>query len=121
MVLRYPDEPLPEIQVSLQEYVHMALAILDGPDHIDDFCRMVLAGRVNIDGEEHRLFINARQGLENINPARYRCTRDYDSMLSCTSNLPFNAPLSIFPVASFKDTLTADIHLIGKALNKAVS
>lgn len=120
MVLSYPDEHLPELQLSLRRYVDMASALLEGPDDIYDFCRMVLAGRAKIDGVEHRIFVNARQDLDPINPAFCARTRDYDSVSACTQSLPFSEPLSVFPVAPFKETLKADNHLSGKAYGKTV-
>ncbi|KAF8233753.1 hypothetical protein L208DRAFT_1377198 [Tricholoma matsutake] len=82
MVLPYPDESLPEHQVSIQDYVDMASRILVDPDTIHNFCHMVLAGRADIDGIEHRLFVNARQGLEEIDTGILTISRDYDSVLS---------------------------------------
>ena len=121
MVLHYPDEPIPEIQVSLREFQQMASNILVGPDTIYDFCRMVLAGRVDINGTQHRIFVNARQDLEEIQPFRFTVTRDYDSICACTQNLPFSKPFSIYPILPFRDTLKADNHLTGKAYNRQVS
>jgi hypothetical protein len=121
MDLRYPDEPIPEIQVSLREFVQRASGILEDEDSIFDFCRMVLAGRVDVDGEEHRILVNARQDLEEIRPSRFTVTRDYDSICACTSDLPFGAALSIYPVAPFRDTLKVDNHLIGEAYDRHVS
>ena len=107
--------------MSLKEYVTKAIRILDGPEDIYIFCRMVLAGRLHVDGVEHRIFINARQGLRPIIPSDLALTRDYDSISSCSTTLPFLAPFSIFPVAPFKDTLTSDNHLEGKAYDREVS
>ena len=121
MALPYPDEDLPELQLSIKQYVDMASRLLTGPEDIYDFCRMVLAGRVKVDGVERRIFLNARQDLEPIDPRFCTRTRDYDSLCACTQTLPFTAPLSVFPVSPFKETLTADNHLAGRAYNRAVS
>jgi hypothetical protein len=119
--MRYPDEPIPEIQMSLREFHQTASRILNGPDTVYDFCRMVLAGRVDVDGTEHRIFVNARQDLEEIRPSLLTITRDYDSICACTHNLPFIAPFSIFPIPPFREALTSDNHLTGKAYDKQVS
>ena len=121
MPSRYPDEDLPEIQLSLKEFVDKATGILEGPNDIYQFCRMVLAGRIEVDGEDHRIFVNPRQDLLPIRPSRLTLTRDYDSISACSTNLPFKVPLSIYPVAPFKETLTKDIHLLGKAYNRQVT
>ena len=82
---------------------------------------MVLAGRVDVNGTEHRIFVNARQDLAEIRSSSFTVTRDYDSICACTSDLPFTAPLSIYPVAPFRDTLKDDNHLTGKAYDRQVS
>ena len=46
MVLRYPDEPPPELQMSLKDFVDLCLLILKHDDDIDMFCRAILAGHV---------------------------------------------------------------------------
>jgi hypothetical protein len=121
MVLPYPDKSLPKHQVSIQDYVNMASRILAGPDTIHDFCRMVLAGHADIDGIEHHLFVNARQGLEEIDTGTLTISRDYDSVSSCTNTLPFSGQFSIYPVAPFRETLKVNNHLIGKAFDRQVS
>jgi hypothetical protein len=121
MEVPYPDEDRPLLQMSLKEFVKKAKDILGVKDDIHRFCLMVLAGRVVEDGVEHRITLNARQDLEAIRPIRYKMTRDYDSVTACTKTLPFNIPLSVYPVAPFRDTLTTDNHLMGKAYDKDVS
>ena len=121
MALRYPDEDLPQLQMSLREFVEKATDILTGPNDIYEFCRMVLAGRLDVDGVQHRIFVNARQDLEPIHPSRFTLTRDYDSISACSKNLPFTVPFSVYPVAPFKEILTKDNHLIGKAYDRQVS
>lgn len=107
--------------MSLEDFVDKAKDILTGPNNIHQFCLMVLAGRLVVDGVEHRITVNARQGLQAINPIRFKMTRDYDSISACTKTLPFKVPFSVYPAAPFKDTLTTDNHLMGKAYNKDVS
>jgi hypothetical protein len=122
MVLRYPDEFLPESQLSLEEFSYRAMDLLRNAETIPNFVRMVLAGRdTDHNDVVHRLFLNARQGLEDIDPGAYIQSRDYDSAHGITRDLPFTEPLSIFPVASFRDTLTKDIHILGKAYDNTVS
>lgn len=119
--LRYPNEPLPEIQMTLEDFVTTATGILQDPDDIYNFCRMVLAGRLQVNGVEHRVFINARQNLPPIRPGDLTLTRDYDSICACSSDLPFTVPFSVYPVAPFRDTLTSDNYLKGKVYDKVVS
>lgn len=117
----YPDEDLPELQLSLHQYVDMATGLLQHPSDIFDYCRMVLAGRAKVEGVEHRIFVNARQDLPNIEPEDWVRTRDYDSLCGCTSDLPFSHHLGVFAVAPFKETLTKSNHLTAKAYDRQAS
>ena len=119
--LPYPNETLPLLQMTLEEFVTKATVILQDSDDIYDFCRMVLAGRLQVNGVEHRIFINARQNLPPIHPRDLTLTRDYDSICALSSDLPYSVPFSVYPVAPFRDTLTSDNFLKGKAYDKEVS
>jgi hypothetical protein len=119
--LPYPNETLPLLQMTLEEFVTKAMEILHDSDDIYDFCRMVLAGRLQVNGVEHRVFINARQNLPPIRPRNLTLTRDYDSICALSTDLPFSVPFSVFPVAPFRDTLTSDNFLKAKAYDKEVS
>ena len=44
----------------------------------------------------------------------YQLFRDIDSAIGVTQDLPFRRPLAIFPLPSFRDTLTQDNHVTYK-------
>lgn len=105
-----PDEDLCGIQVSLSEFVSVAQHLYTLED-TEDFLRFVLAGRLKRDDMTARIFINARQGVLAPPISQYQLHRDIDSLIGVTRNLPFRLPMSIFPLASFRDSLTKDNHL----------
>ncbi|KAG2064082.1 hypothetical protein BDR04DRAFT_1162939 [Suillus decipiens] len=110
MQLEHPDEDLPAIQVSLSEFVSAAEQMFM-PDQLDNFLRFVLAGRLQHHDNHARIFINARQGALAPPISEYQLYRDVDSVIGITRDLPFQLPMAIFPLASFRDSLTEDNHL----------
>lgn len=104
----HPDEDLPELQLSLRQFVTLAQHLYDpnGQD-TDSFVRFILAGR----WEGHRVFINARQGASAPSKGQYISRGDIDSVIGITRDLPFRVPLRVFPVPSFRDTLTDNNHI----------
>jgi hypothetical protein len=110
MQLEPPDEDLPAIQVSLSEFVSAAEQMFR-PDQLENFLRFVLAGRLQSNDKLARIFLNARQGALAPPISEFRVYRDIDSVIGITQDLPFRLPMAIFPLASFRDTLTDDNHL----------
>jgi hypothetical protein len=84
-----------------------------------DFINAALCGRVVLDQDAHRVVLNARQDLQHPHSPSY--TRDFDSAIGITRNLPFTAALNIFPVPSFKDTLKKRNHVLGPVHLNSVS
>jgi len=114
-VMDYPDEFLPESQMSLKQFVQTAqhlLSLEQSPDALVRVLRFILAGRLELNGSLTRIFINARQGA--FPPSIYQSRRDIDSVIGITRDLPFRIALSIFPLPSFRDTLTKNNHMIYK-------
>lgn len=110
----YPDEFLSESQMSLKQFVQAAQHLLSlerSPDVSARFLRFVLAGRLELNGNQTRIFINARQGAFPPPIHDYRKRRDIDSAVGLGHDLPFRIALAIFPLASFRDTLTKDNHI----------
>ena len=109
----YPDEALHESQVTLHQFVRTAEYLFSQDqtaDNVVRFVRFVLAGRFESDGRQTRIFINARQAASLlINACQHR--RDLDSAVGVTRDFPFRVALAIFPLASFRDTLTEDNHV----------
>ncbi|KAG1838806.1 hypothetical protein DFJ58DRAFT_668161 [Suillus subalutaceus] len=106
-----PDEDLPVIQVSLGEFVLAAEQMFTVPDQLEAFLRFVLAGRLQYHDEHARISINARQGALAPHISKYQLYRDIDSVIGITKDLPFQLHMAIFPLASFRDSLTEDNHL----------
>jgi hypothetical protein len=105
--MNYPDEDLPELQLSLRQFVAIAGVLHAREQDSDAFVRFVLAGR----WKGHRIFINSRQDAAAPPKGQYIFRRDFDSAIGVTRDLPFIVPLAVFPVASFRDTLTTDNHI----------
>lgn len=108
----YPDEQLPTDELSIQEFVDLARATLTGGPRIPDFVSLVLAGRKRSDAGERRLNIDVFKDC--VSPADMNdlaVTRDFDSVIGITTMLPFQAPLSVYPAANFRDSLVKTNHL----------
>ena len=113
--------------MSLPEFnalVHsLATTVADTPDDEDyQVCLAALCGRYFDENRqiERRIFLNPRE--EAAMPPRsatyaycdeghYRVHRDYDSMFGMTKRLPYSRSLHVFPIASFRDTLSRPVHL----------
>lgn len=105
----FPHETLPTEQLSLEEFTAiMQQASSRSPM---EFINAALCGRVSIDEVPYRASVNARQGLHP--PTLPIFTRDFDSAIGVTRNLPYTSPFNIFPVSNFRDTLTKPNHVQG--------
>lgn len=117
---RYPDEDLPQLQVSLEEWVNIARRILteEGPH---TFVRFALGGRVtNHAGVLHRVYVNACNDAQDLEAGAYSLSRDVDAAVGLCATLPFSEPLAVFPLPSFTDTLKKDNHIMGHAFDREV-
>jgi hypothetical protein len=106
----FPHETLPSEQVSLSEFTCLMQEESKSENQLD-YINAALCGRVMLDEEAHRVVLNARQDLRH--PENPSFTRDFDSAIGITRNLPFTTALNIFPVPSFKDTLKRRNHVLG--------
>lgn len=97
-----------------------------------EVCLAALAGRYfdHDRGIERRIFLNPREGggmpppsatYNDCDEHHYRVHRDYDSMFGMTKRLPYLRSLHVFPVASFRDTLTKRVHLTYPIIRDGVS
>ncbi|KAH9926071.1 hypothetical protein B0H21DRAFT_700840 [Amylocystis lapponica] len=108
--MEYPDEDLPVTQLSLSQFVNRGkqmLSDLSVQDRVDPFVRFMLAGRDFEDGEETRVYVNVRQGIDPLQPGEYSLTRDYDSLIGITRTLPFACTLQFYPFPPMDEALTA--------------
>ncbi|KAK7675980.1 hypothetical protein QCA50_014254 [Cerrena zonata] len=126
--MSYPNEDLPFDQLSLKEIVYMyrnslreLIALGDHAKTSDraKFANTVLCGRWG--DPPARLSLNGMQDAGAVNLNHYEITRDFDSVIGITDNLPYTHPLAIFPVPPFRETLTQDVHLSGPAFLDAAT
>jgi len=111
--MNFPHEPLPLQQISLTNLVATA------QDCENDLTLMnlMLCGRHGNtvpprQFETHqRVSVNARMDATVPEVYEVILTRDYDSAIGITRNLPFTVPLAVFPVPPFGETLKKDNHL----------
>ncbi|GBE88997.1 predicted protein [Sparassis crispa] len=74
----------------------------------------MLAGREHVNHSEWRVFVNARQGFAAPPSDEYTIRRDYDSLLGISRSLPYISQLAVFPIPSFRETLTTSVHMAVK-------
>ena len=108
--MSYPDEILPAREMGLQGLLTRAKPLLSS-DTVDDFVSLLLAGRLNIEDEQHRIFVNPLRELNDVPPASIQCTGDFDSLIGFTHDLHLVKPLSVSPVPNFQHTLKKSIHV----------
>jgi hypothetical protein len=115
----HPDEDLLELQTSLEQYLVLAEHLFADERRSHAFVRFILAGRLQSDANQARIFINARQGVSAPPIGAYRTRWDFDSAFGVTRDLPFTVALAIFLLPSFRDTLTDDIHMRYNSSNRS--
>ena len=108
----FPDEYLPPIHLSLANLVDHARGFLDEgtPDAVDKFITLMVAGRLPVEGVEHRVIVNAPSGLRSLQDQQYM-TGDFDSLIGFSKHIPLSCPLSVSPIPNFKFTLKKSIHM----------
>lgn len=125
--LPFPDEPLTFTTYSLTQFVKQAEDLKDNGNRFVDF---VLAGRCgdpgNLEGPDcRRIFVNpVLDGVRftrEVQREHMVVTRDYDSFIGRTKDLPFTQTFTITPIAPFSDTLKLSNHVKGLAFDGDVS
>ena len=68
MPLPYPHEERPVLQQSLRQFVACAGSCVLDDELLDmpKFLKLVLARRLQVNGMEHYIFLNAQQGLQPV-------------------------------------------------------
>lgn len=108
----YPDEQLPALTYSIQEFNARARGTLTGGARIPEFVNFALAGRARDEDGEKRVNIDVFKDCEQLHVRNdVTITRDYDSVIGITHNLPFCGPFSIYPAPNFRDCLVRSNHL----------
>lgn len=118
----YPDErELDALQLSFLEFCDKARELytdLQYDTNTDDeekhaaqlFYRFVLAGRTCTDNDVPRhITVNALDNLPKVE--QFTVTRDYDSMIGVSHDLPYTSHLALSPVPPFRSTLKTPNHM----------
>lgn len=110
-----PDQQLPIISRSLQEFNCEAKAILYGPGDAfsrrSAFVRYCLAGIATQDDEDVRIKIDPMRDCVTSADHPFTVTRDFDSLIGITRNLPFTQPVAFYPVPPFCETMVDSNHM----------
>lgn len=111
--LTYPDESHPIRTKSLRGFNNQARKFLQPPAQIDNFLNFVLAGRdVDSNGNSKRyIAIAPAAATDTIDTLPRTITRDFDSMIGTSRDLPYLRPLGIYPLPNFSDTVNKSTHL----------
>lgn len=111
--MAYPDEELPDLHLTLEDFVSRAQNALSDPETYveQDFVRLLLSGRVTDEITSKRISVNPRHSGAEV--GGYEVRRDFDSIIGVSKDLPFAVPMAVFPLHSHRDTLVEDIHLCG--------
>lgn len=131
-----PDEPMSRVVLSLKEYNREVSQILTGTatgfppmersDRVDAFVLANLCGRFCIDnlnegfGRENMIEGNLRVSLDALhdvpqaNANRVTITRDCDSLIGRTFDLPYDKSIAVYPLPRFEDVLKKTNHMIIK-------
>lgn len=122
----YPDEELEQDTYTLCEFNDKVQALLEEFEHHknpSDLVRFILAGRdMQPDGSGRRACIDIHMDPSTkVSPEEIETSRDYDSFIGCSRNLPFRKAISVYPVPSFRDTLTSDNHMVCPDFDNMVS
>lgn len=107
-------EWLPTVEWSLKQFVDHAKEVLfahEG-DAIHRFLQFVLAGKV-VDPTpgSRRVRLNPLLDAEQAASPSLRATRDFDSLIGITDNLPFRRSIAVYPIPNFRDSLQKSNHL----------
>jgi hypothetical protein len=97
--MRHPDEDLPELQISLRQFVSAAAHYLfTSEKELGIFIRFMLPERLKCENQITHIFINARQGVTAPFP-KYQIRRgNISTPLYIMLDLP---PMAIFHLAAF--------------------
>lgn len=91
-----------------------AARLLDAqhPNSTYNFIQFVLAGLyIANDGKYRRVHIEPAKDTQALQDMPIVITRDFDSLIGITEDLPFLEPISIFPVPNFHDCMNKSNHL----------
>src|SRR6266404_6524552 len=103
-------ETLRSDQIGLSEFTYEMQEAFKSGDSLE-YINVALCGHLSQDNKPYCVVLNARMGLHP--PACPTFTRDFDSAIGVTCNLPFTAAFDVFPVPPFRYTLKKSNHVLG--------
>lgn len=109
--------------MSLRDFYKEARRICHSDDHPakESFVNFVLAGRHHDGQTERRVTIDVEKDTDDFESIpNLTVSRDYDSMIGISHNLPYNVAMPIFPLPNFRDSLQRTNHLT-KKIHRTVS
>lgn len=109
-----PEQEPQVISLTLPAFVARAKHLLAAAA-MDTFAEFVLTGRY----ETTQYQVDAIKDALHDNH-QIQALRDYDSVLGLHSNVCVNAPLTMYPVSRFEDTLRRNIHIKHSFTNQTV-
>ena len=99
----FPHETQWSAQIGLSEFTYEMQEAFKSGDSLE-YINVALCDHLSQDNKPHCVVLNARMGLRP--PASPTFTRDFDSAIGVTCNLPFTAAFDVFPVPPFRDTVS---------------
>ena len=105
---------LPTVEWSLKQFVDHAKSVLSARegDAVHRFLQLVLAGKyVDPTSGSRRVRIIPRLDSEQLASLPLRATRDFDSLIGITDDLPFRRSIAVYPITNFRDRLRKSNHL----------
>ena len=100
---------------SLEQFVDHAKSLLEQENvesAVEHFLQFALAGKFHDPlGNPRLVKLNPLLDSPSISTLQTTATRDFDSLIGITNDLPFLCPLAIYPIPTFRDTLTKSNRL----------
>jgi len=93
---------------SLDMFSVICNQLVSDPNTCSNFIRFALTGAYN-GINSHQAILDPIQNALNDHPISV--VQDCNSLLGLSVNIVFNKPITIYPAAEFKDTLSKNIHL----------
>lgn len=107
-------EPGSDQEYSLEDFNIMCGECLKSgrQNVVEEFLQLALAGKaIASDGDVRRIRLSPSKGTPSALGTAINVTRDFDSMFGISNDLPFRRSFAVFPVPSFRDTVTKDNHI----------
>ena len=116
------SEWLPTHEWSLEQFVEHAKTVLLTNEDIHRFVQFTLAGK-SYDPAARPSRVRLVPSLQTpaVDTLPLRATRDFDSLIGITTDLPFSQSIAVYPIPNFKDSLSKSNHLCKQIHNQVLS